>query len=213
MASVVSICNLSLSHLGEAATIVSIDPPSGTRHAETMALFFPVARDKLLERHNWSFAMKRVVLASVVVPATYSGSWAYAYSLPSDLVRPVAVLFENAPDDSDPQDYIIEDRTLYTNIQNATLRYVRTVTDPVKWSPLFINALSWELAADAAGTIQRGINPATKKALRDAAGVALLEAKNSDSKAVREPKTHVPEHIKARSGIRSLLGRKVWPNA
>ena len=53
MASEIAICNLALSHLGDAANIASIDPPEGSAQAEHCATFYPIARDSLLEMHDW----------------------------------------------------------------------------------------------------------------------------------------------------------------
>ena len=59
MASEVDICNLALSHLGDTATIASLDPPEGSAQAEHCARFYPIARDSLLEMHAWGFATSR----------------------------------------------------------------------------------------------------------------------------------------------------------
>ena len=59
MASDVEICNLALSHLGDTATVASIDPPEGSAQAEHCARFYPIARDALLEKHDWSWATRR----------------------------------------------------------------------------------------------------------------------------------------------------------
>ena len=40
MASEVEICNLALARLGDAATVVSIDPPEGSAQAEHCAMFY-----------------------------------------------------------------------------------------------------------------------------------------------------------------------------
>ena len=51
MASVVDICNQALSHLGDSATVASIDPPEGSAQAEHCARFYPAALAALLEMH------------------------------------------------------------------------------------------------------------------------------------------------------------------
>ena len=42
MFSVVEICNLALSHLGDRATVVSIDPPEGSAQAEHCKTYWPL---------------------------------------------------------------------------------------------------------------------------------------------------------------------------
>ena len=51
MPSAVTICNLALAHLGDSATVSSIDPPEGSAPAEHCARFYPVALGLLLEAH------------------------------------------------------------------------------------------------------------------------------------------------------------------
>ena len=63
MASEVEICNLALAHLGDEATVASIDPPEGSAQAEHCQRFYPVSRNSLLEMHDWAFATKRATLA------------------------------------------------------------------------------------------------------------------------------------------------------
>ena len=63
MASVVDICNLALGHLGDPATVSSIDPPEGSAQAQHCARFYPIARDSLLEMHSWNFSTYREALA------------------------------------------------------------------------------------------------------------------------------------------------------
>ena len=89
MASEVEICNLALAHLGDEATVASIDPPEGSAQAEHCARFYPIARDGLLQMHPWNFASRRVSLASVTMPYTM---WKYAYACPGDMMVAVAVL-------------------------------------------------------------------------------------------------------------------------
>jgi hypothetical protein len=179
VASETDICNLALAHLGDSATVSSIDPPEGSAQAEHCARFYPIARDALLEMHDWGFATKRAILAQLSNP---SSQWAYCYAQPSDLVNTISVLDRYATDDTSvgmsyptawgeapmtnggvytPQAFQLEtadDGTdiLYTNQANALLRYVARVTDTTRFSPLFIQTLSWSLAAMLAGPVIKG---------------------------------------------------------
>jgi hypothetical protein len=96
MASVVDICNLALAHLGDNATIASIDPPEGSAQAEHCQRFYPIARDTLLEMHSWSFSTKRAYGAEV--ENTWS-MWEYAYAMPNDASDIIAVIPPEARDD------------------------------------------------------------------------------------------------------------------
>jgi len=74
MASIVDICNLALSHLGDSATVSSIDPPEGSAQADLCARFFPIALASLLEAHSWGFATRRVALAPLAISADSFGA-------------------------------------------------------------------------------------------------------------------------------------------
>jgi len=96
MSSVVDICNLSLSHVGDSATVSSIDPPEGSAQAEHCARFYPIARDSMLEMAYWNFTARRVTLAQVTMDWP---EWKYAYALPGDVLNIMGVLSHDAEDD------------------------------------------------------------------------------------------------------------------
>lgn len=170
MASEVGICNLALSHLGDEATVASIDPPEGSPQAGYCARFYPAARDSLLEMHAWGFAIKRVQLALLPNPWP---AWRYAYARPADALKLLAVLPPGAPDDHDmppllalssaqgPQPYSPEtdisgNSIIYTDQPDAVLHYTAIVRDTTKFSPLFVMTLSYGLASLLAGPMLKG---------------------------------------------------------
>lgn len=179
MATEVDICNLALAHLGDDATIASLNPPEGSAQAEKAARFYPIARDNLLEMHTWNFAAKRGNLA---LTTNTLDQWDYAYIAPSDMMNPVAIISPSAQNDYatrmsagdtpgnltanfaptivagqyTPQQFAIEGSFIYTNQENAMLRYQAYVTDPTLFSPLFVTTLSWHLASMLAGPIIKG---------------------------------------------------------
>ena len=180
MASELDICNLALGHLGDSATVSSIDPPEGSAQAEHCARFYPMARDALLEMHDWSFASKRALLAQLANPIT---QWAYCYAAPADMLNPIAVLDSAGVDDlagvapqSDdpwlantlplvagpaPQPYVLEAAAnnaavIYTNQATALLRYTARVTDPTRFSSLFTQVLAASLTSMLAGPLLKG---------------------------------------------------------
>ena len=127
--------------------------------------------------------MRRINLAPLA--ATWP-EWKYGYALPNDVLNVIAVMPPDANDDyasrfvpSDtpqfahnyspviaagrytPQPYTIEvladgQHILYTNQENAMLRYTAYVSDTTVFSPLFTMALSWHLASMLAGPIIKG---------------------------------------------------------
>ena len=99
MSSVVDLCNLALSRLGDSATVASIDPPEGSSQAEHCSRFYPIARDSLLEMHDWKFATRRAPLSELTVD---SFNWAHAYAEPNGALRIISVLdaTQSAEDES-----------------------------------------------------------------------------------------------------------------
>lgn len=205
MASEVDICNVALGHLGDNATVASLNPPEGSAQAEHCARFYPIARDALLEAHNWGFSMRRVALAQLVNPWP---EWRYAYALPTDSVNMLAVLDPGASDDYNmltpvdsydptiqpalssqysPQPFTYETDAsgvsiIYTNQANAVLRYTALVTDTTQFSPLFTTALTWLLASMLAGPVIKGDAGAAESQRCEAiAKQYLAQATSSDA--------------------------------
>jgi hypothetical protein len=160
MASEVSVCNLALSHLGDEATVTAIDPPEGSEQAERCATFYPIARNTVLESHAWGCATTReslVVLADVDPP----DSWAYAYAYPNGCLRPLVVLMPGATDDDDGKEFVVEEtsdgtRVIYTNVEDAELRYIFLQDDTTRYSMFMVNAIARLLASYLAGPIIKG---------------------------------------------------------
>lgn len=167
LASVTDICNLALSHLGEEASVIAINPADGTRQSTLCGIYYPIVRDVVLSSFGWTFATRRRVLAQVVNPSP--DDWGYAYALPNGCLRPLQSLNPGVPaanfgagdTDTGTFPYLIESSedgkgVLYTNLQTTTLRYVAQVTDTTRFTPLVVVAMSRLLAAYLAGPIITG---------------------------------------------------------
>lgn len=204
MPSAITICNLALAGLGDEATISSIDPPEGSAQAEHAARWYPVALDALLEAHpgGWSFATTRTPLA-LLTEEPVSG-WEYAYARPADCVRCLSVHSPDATDDNDPQAYTLEaaaDGTvvLYTNQEDAVLRYTRRVTDTNKFTPLFSDALMLLLRSYLAGPVIKGdAGLKAAKTWLDVYGRRVAEARQSDAGQQRVTPKHSPSWMAGR---------------
>ena len=216
MASAVDICNLALAHLGDTATVSSISPPEGSTQASHCARFYPMARNALLEMHTWGFATKRAALALNSTNAT--STWDYAYTPPSDAMNYIAVLDPEATDEYSsavavtgagpngfpninlgvytPQNFEVEtddegNDVIYTNVEDAVLRYTFVATDTTKFTPLFVLALSHMLASMLAGPLLKG--ESGERAASDQlkkAGMFTEKAKASDASQRQVRPTH-----------------------
>lgn len=201
MASEVGICNLSLAHLGDSATVASINPPEGSAQAEHCAHFYPIARDALIEMHSWKFATRRAELARLTVP---SWNWAFAYAEPAGAMRILSVLGGTAAADSETAAFETlsgpsGESLILTNLELAGALYTIPVADTTKFSPLFVMTLSWHLASMLAGPIIKGDTGAAEgKRCAQMMQAYLSQAKASDANQRRVPPTHTPAWLEAR---------------
>lgn len=196
MASTVDICNLAMSHFGQAANISSINPPDGSAEAEHCARFYPVALVEALEFHPWTFAKKHATLAELV---NDRDDFAHAYALPADCVKPRRVLPEGYTDDeNDGVEFDCEGGKLFTNAANATLVYTFKQVDPTKFSGPFVTGLSLKLAAYVAGPIVKEPSGRMQALLEQRAALKLSEAAASNGNSDRHRAVHRPTARRAR---------------
>lgn len=208
MASVVDICNLAMSRLGDSANISSIDPPEASPQAEYCAQFWPIARDSALEGYPWAFATKRATLAELT-PET--DAWVYAYAMPTNCLRVLSVQDSEATSDlgvdtslPTQQAFTIETMAsgslaILTDQDQASARYIAKITDSTKYSPLFVDYVSWLLASHVAGPLIKGDAGAKMAQFCMAAADSVLtkaKAANSSQRSVRP--AHMPAHLAAR---------------
>lgn len=204
MASVVDICNLALSHLGDRATVASIDPPEGSAQAEHCARHYPQARDTALQEYTWGFSTTRRALAQMTSPVP---GWSYAYALPADAL----IAFEVLPEGSMTTigkigfDMEADDLTglplVLTQEPNAVIRYGRRITDASRFSPLFVDALSWLLASKLAGPVVKGKAGADQAArCYQIYQQILAKAATKDANQSTTSQAFVPSSIAARGG-------------
>lgn len=210
MTSVVGICNLALSHIGNRARVMSLDPVDQTVEAEHCATFYPIARDMVLEAHPWGMALHWIDLVQLSV--TPPDTWRFVYQRPNDCRTALTVLFPGSPSDDEGQEFIEaavanDVRVILTNVENASLRYIKQVEDTAKYSALMVMAISRLLASFLAGPILKGtegvkmsVAQMTLYQGQDGRGGALALAKSADANARLKNtyKNFVPASIKAR---------------
>jgi hypothetical protein len=194
-----AICNLALSHLGDTAELESFN--DSTPQAIHCKRFYPIARNALLEQHQWSFATVRAALT----PAVYnpSPSWLYAYNIPEGALKLLEVLPAGV-DSPLPQPFTLEDdgtghQIILTNTPEAVLRYSRIIPDATTFTPLFTVALSWSLASMLAGPIIQG-DQGQAESKRCLLQFQLFkgQAETSDANRGRPNITHTPAWISGR---------------
>lgn len=199
MASVVSICNLALSNIGK--TNISSLGEAGAE-AKACNQFYEHCRDILLQSYPWRFAGKTQALAELTNDKP--GAWGYAYTRPNDClkvrwVRPEYSLI-------DPQPQLLQDETgyphdvdggvIYCNLSPAFLRYTWRLTDPSRFSPLFVDALSWHIAVRLAMPLTK--DPKIRAEAYQLANRMQAAAEMADANEARETSDHSSEFVTGR---------------
>lgn len=170
----VAVANMAATALDE-RYITSLDQE--TTFARFVAANFGYVRDEVLRMYPWAFAMKRAALpASAETPAF---GYKYSYPVPTDCLR-VLPLRCNGLLNGAPIKYEYESRALLTDAEAPLLvRYIRRVTNPAEFDPLFARVFGLHIAYLAANRVTG------KTSFMDRIGRALLqalqEAKHVDS--------------------------------
>ena len=109
------------------------------------------------------------------------GEWDYMWALPSDFMR-FRSIYEESGYTSKSRRHAIEGENLLTNLSGVGLRYVKKVTDPTKFDPLFVEVFVWLLADEMIGPlaggdarIQKKIDTALEKLMPKVRAVDLDE--------------------------------------
>jgi hypothetical protein len=185
-----AICNRALSRIGQTNKLIDdLELDTGVV-AETCRGLYPVSRDAVLETLPWPFATRRFPL--VQLSGVTRNGWVGVFSLPADCLvpryiwHPVPVADELRPTRMGflqtfaPQvHFVIEDdatlgRVLLTNQATPELVYTAQVTQPPRFTPLFVDALAWHLAADLALALSK--RPSVAAAMQQKYELALARA-------------------------------------
>lgn len=188
MATKVEIFNKALGHIGSEATVAS--PTEASVEAQQCNSFYDYARRTALETHAWKFARTRILGALTTYSYT---SWEFIYQEPDNCISVRAVLPDGYTNDQeDAAEFDCEagpdgERLILTNTENATIVYTVDVEDPQRFTPLFVEALSWLLASYIAGPILKGDEGA--KMSQQCFGVAMGMMGRGASSSANQAKT------------------------
>jgi len=185
-ASKIEICNLALSHLGmQGITSITESNPS----AIACNNFFDKCRDDVFSEYRWPFATVReaLVLASDEVLG-----WTYIYVYPTKASTVWYVFDEGTVDTRHEQEFEVmyipasDRRVICSEAQYAYAEYTYQVADTTIYSPKFVIALSYRLAASMAHTLTGDASIGLK--LMDVYNAILSEAKRIGySERIKKP--------------------------
>ena len=142
----IDLYNRAIARLGGEQLPLGVTPIEGDITGQLCANLFPGVLDLALSRHEWSFALKRMLLTKAGAADAVTGFAVRYAPLPTDMVRTVSLgrRLNEGPE------YALEGDSLLTDLEGATLLYVSRVSDPEKWPADFADALAWGLAGELA---------------------------------------------------------------
>ncbi len=149
----VQICNIALARLGSTLRIASLT--DGTVQADQCSLVYETLRDQILADFPWTFATRYGALT--VKSTEIHPFYAYVYEMPADALRVLRVFAPDAAKTTrepfavfnyyDAGPPIIDAKRIATDIEDAQAEFIIRITDPTIFTPGFIDALAWRLAA------------------------------------------------------------------
>ncbi len=177
----VQIANLALMRVGHGQAIAALTESSPA--AITINAIFEFDRDLVLREFAWPFAATYAALG--LVEESPNDDWDYAYQYPADCLVALKVVNTVGRTEIQPIPFEVANATtgrlIYTDQDEATLKYTKRVTDAAQFDPLFASALAWKLASDVAMSLSRKPEIATlaERAYR-------LEVRRGQAAAINE---------------------------
>lgn len=169
----VSICNIALGNIGASPITNAEFQEQSSKAAGLCNRLYEPLRDAVLEAHEWSFACKRERLARMAETPAFG--WSAQFLVPNSCVRMLYVSDQMTYNQDTQIEWEAEDGMIFCNAEQLYVRYLRTVTDPNKFSPTFVQALAARLSMDLA-------MPITNSATMVQTMASLYQAKMDEAK-------------------------------
>lgn len=146
----VQICNLALMRVGVSLTISSLD--EGSAESRVLSAAYTPTLERVLTDKPWPFATRFANLEDVGSPPT---GWAYRYRYPNDCIGLRRLMLSVDDLRTDYPYQIVEDAeanalAICTNLEVPIAEYTARITQTSLFTPQFVNALAWALAAEIA---------------------------------------------------------------
>jgi hypothetical protein len=180
MADETDFLNDALGQIG-ATRITAID--DGSLNADYCGMFWPQMRKSLIRSHHWSFATAQTELSLEVDVPVFE--FAFSYALPTDLLKVVtfngdgvfslvAPAFDGVNLQLYPYSgrYKVMERSLLSNDTPVFIEYIKDITNPDLWDPMFYQAAAAMLASKLALAIAK--NAAMSRELMQQAMTVLM---------------------------------------
>ena len=216
-----AIWNQALAHVGETTTI--LDPVTDTSvQADWCRRLYPSSLLTLLGLRQWAFALRRVPLVLVdPPPSPLYDHYRFCYVVPPEALNSFTVLPPHPNDDyllfgltvdalgiARPDGVVRADvpynieqspfghRLLFTNQEQATLRFVRKEVDASRYPPAFASALALHLASMVASSHIRGdVGEAVSQRMLKKMGAYLGASSTLNGNQRSAQIDHIPQHL------------------
>ncbi|GAH18067.1 unnamed protein product, partial [marine sediment metagenome] len=145
------ICNQALAKIGS-KRLNNLDTDS-TLQAVQCRTHYETTRDSLLRSHFWRFASARATLSQDATDPDFE--WDNQFILPNDFLR-LKSIYDGTTGQNTRHTVAIEGQRLLTNEDTCEIRYIKKVTDPTGFDPLFVELLVLRLALKLVGALAGG---------------------------------------------------------
>jgi hypothetical protein len=157
MASKTEICNMALKHLAQ-KTVDNVDTENSAE-AISCRTFYDIAVESLLRFAEWPFATTEADLG--LIEEDPNEQWQFSYQYPAECLRFIEMVNPAEVTVIDPQTgryaylnsipfeirYGTSGREIWTNLEDAVGKYVRTISETGRFPPDFTLALSFHIAS------------------------------------------------------------------
>jgi len=174
--SVVEICNLALAKVASPQRISDLS--ENTLEAKMCNLLYPQVRDWTLRDYPWRCALKRDSLAELDI--TNNTQYTYVYQLPTDpkCLRVLGLIDNDTREFNPYLEFMVEGEALYCNYNPCVILYIQQLTDPKKYDPGLVEAISLRLAVELAVPIAQSVQ--LKQALMNEYEMFKMRAVDQD---------------------------------
>jgi len=139
------ICNMALGRIGAKRIVKIEDSTENSVEAIQCRLHYSQTRDALIRSHYWRMARARATLSQNTTDPEFE--WNFAYDLPVDFLRMKKPWDGFMPGSTDQEySYSAEGTQLLSDQTTLQIQYIKRVTDPPSFDPLFVEVFVLTLA-------------------------------------------------------------------
>lgn len=178
----IEICNLALARI-EQSSISSFEDEDSMQ-AQYCRMSYEQSKSALLSQYTWSFAINSATLTQVEYNDAIK-EFDYKYSLPESFLAFVALynsFNQEVLGSGYKPIYNLMGGFLYTDVDNAKLKYVKDIDTVSSFSPLFIDCFVLDLAIRLTRLFQS--SGTYLQQLEQELNIALRAAKSNDCRQV-----------------------------